>query len=322
MKKQIPLNSALKRFIMTILFLAAAALALAACGTEGESGTGDGGKVKVTATTGMIADAAKEIGGGYAQVTALMGAGTDPHLYKASQGDIGKLDDADLILYNGLHLEGKMAELFEQMAKSKAVVAVSDDIPESELLAAPGTGGEAFHDPHIWFDVRLWSTAVGTIRDAMIEQDPDHQAQYEANAAAYLSKLAELDVYVREQIELIPEESRVLVTAHDAFGYFGKAYGLEVRGLQGMNTMAEYGSKDVSELRDFLIGNQIKAVFIESSVPHKSIEAVIEGARSLGYEISTGGELYSDAMGEEGTEEGTYIGMVKHNADTIAAALQ
>ncbi|MFD1956218.1 metal ABC transporter solute-binding protein, Zn/Mn family [Paenibacillus thailandensis] len=304
---------------MTIMFLAAAA-ALAACGTD--AGGSPDGKLLVTATTGMIADAAKEIGGDDVEVTALMGAGTDPHLYKASQGDIEKLDRADLVLYNGLHLEGKMAELFEKMEKTKPTVAVAAGIPESELLTAPGAAGEISHDPHIWFDVKLWSIAAGTIRDALIEKDPQNKEKYEERAEAYLNKLVELDAYAKEQIAAIPEQSRVLVTAHDAFGYFGKAYGIEVRGLQGMNTMAEYGSKDVSDLRDFLIENNIKAVFIESSVPHKSIEAVIEGAKSLGHDIKIGGELFSDAMGEEGTEEGSYIGMVKHNVDTIVRALK
>lgn len=314
-------RSALIRFMVTVL-LGALAVAAAACGGGSAGGEAQDGKLAVTATTGMIADVAKEIGGDNVQVTALMGAGTDPHLYKASQGDVRKLDDADIVLYNGLHLEGKMTELFEKMEQTKTTVAVSAGIPESELLTAPGAAGETSHDPHIWFDVKLWSMAAETIRDALIEQDPEHAEQYEARAEAYFDKLEELDDYAREQMASIPERSRVLVTAHDAFGYFGRAYGIEVRGLQGMNTMAEYGSKDVSDLRDYLIDNDIKAVFIETSVPHKSIEAVIEGAKSLGHEIKTGGELYSDAMGEEGTAEGTYIGMVKHNVDTIVAALK
>lgn len=314
-------HKGLKRLIITLLFLAMAISTLAACG-EAPRSTGDGGKLRITATTGMIADAAAQVGGELVEVTGLMGPGIDPHLYKASQGDVKKLDDADVIFYNGLHLEGKMGEIFEQLEKSKPVVAISSYVKEEQLITDPSATGGAAHDPHIWFDVRLWMTAVEVIRDTLAEKDPEHAAQYEANAADYLSKLEELDTYAKEQIAGIPETSRILVTAHDAFGYFGKAYDMEVKGLQGMNTMSEYGSKDVSELRDFLVENGIKAVFIESSVSPKSIESVIEGARKLGHEVTIGGELYSDAMGDAGTDEGTYLGMVKHNVDTIVKSLK
>ncbi|MCR2806184.1 metal ABC transporter solute-binding protein, Zn/Mn family [Paenibacillus soyae] len=305
---------------MTILFLAVTAVALAACGNAAET-PGDG-KLRVTATTGMIADIAMQVGGEHVDVTGLMGPGIDPHLYKASQGDVEKLDDADIIFYNGLHLEGKMGEIFEKLEKSKPVVAISSKLEESQLMTDPAATGGAVHDPHIWFDVKLWMSAVEVVRDTLAEKDPDHAEQYKANAEAYLAKMEELDGYAREQIASIPEKSRILVTAHDAFGYFGKAYGLQVTGLQGMNTMSEYGSKDVSELRDFLVENGIKAVFVESSVSTKSIESVIEGAKKLGHEVRIGGELFSDAMGDEGTEEGTYLGMVRHNVDTIVSALK
>lgn len=314
-------NSALKRLIMTILFLAMSVTTLAACGEAGVSNAGDG-KLRITTTTGMIADIVGQVGGEHVQVTGLMGPGIDPHLYKASQGDVKKLDDADLIFYNGLHLEGKMGEIFEKLEKSKPVVAVSSKLEESQLMTDPAATGSTVHDPHIWFDVKLWMSAVEVVRDTLVEKDPEHAASYESNASAYLAKMEELDAYAAEQIAAIPEKSRVLVTAHDAFGYFGKAYGLQVKGLQGINTMSEYGSKDVSELRDFLVENGIKAVFVESSVSSKSIESVIEGARELGHEVKIGGELFSDAMGDEGTEEGTYLGMVKHNVDTIVSALK
>jgi manganese/zinc/iron transport system substrate-binding protein len=322
-KKKYKVNSAVRRFIMSILFLAMAA-ALAACsGTSGNGGKdGESGKLRVTATTGMIADAAANVGGEHVIVTGLMGPGIDPHLYKASQGDVKKLDGADIIFYNGLHLEGKMGEIFEKLEQRKPVVAVSANIEESLLHGDPAAKGEAVHDPHIWFNVKLWMSAVETIRDTLSEKDPQNAAAYEQNAASYLSELEKLDQYAKEQIAQIPEKSRILVTAHDAFGYFGEAYGLQVTGLQGMNTMSEYGSKDVSELRDFLVKNEIKAVFIESSVSSKSIQSVIEGARTLGHEVSIGGELFSDAMGDEGTVEGTYIGMVRHNVDTIVKALK
>ncbi|MFC4775564.1 metal ABC transporter solute-binding protein, Zn/Mn family [Paenibacillus sp. GCM10023252] len=320
MRKANRANSALKRFIMTILFLTITSLLLSACGEEGTPAQGSG-KLKVTTTIGMITDVVNEVGGDYVEAVGLMGPGIDPHLYKASQGDVKKLDEADVIFYGGLHLEGKMAEMFESLEKSKPTVAVSSQIPESSLRANP-QGGNYSHDPHIWFNVKLWMSATEVIRDTLVEKDPAHKSVYMDRAAAYMAKLEELDQYVRTQVGLIPEQSRILVTAHDAFGYFGDEYGMKVMGLQGMNTMSEYGSKDVSELRDFLVENKIKAVFIESSVPRKSIESVIEGAKKLGHEVTIGGELFSDAMGDAGTPEGTYIGMVKHNVDTIVNALK
>ncbi|MFC3884938.1 metal ABC transporter solute-binding protein, Zn/Mn family, partial [Bacillus songklensis] len=191
----------------------------------------------------------------------------DPHLYKASQGDMKKLDEAELILYNGLHLEGKMGEIFEKMEKQKPVIAVTRDIKEEELR----TAGDGIHDPHVWFNVRHWIAATETIRDVLIEQDPKNADDYKQNAQEYIAKLEELDTYVRGQIATIPKERRVLVTAHDAFGYFGDAYDIEVMGLQGLSTASEYGSKDVSKLRDYLVEKKIKAVFVESSVPKKAI---------------------------------------------------
>lgn len=322
MKKKHKFNSAMRRFIMTLLFLTASALLLGACA----AGSGDQGKkdgvIHVTATTGMIADAVANVGGEYVSVTGLMGPGIDPHLYRASQGDVRKLDNADIIFYNGLHLEGKMGEIFERLEQRKTVVAVTANIDEALLHGDPAASGEAVHDPHIWFDVKLWMSAVETIRDTLVEKDPDNAGHYRDQAAAYLNELEQLDAYAKDQIAQIPEQSRILVTAHDAFGYFGEAYGLQVTGLQGMNTMSEYGSKDVSQLRDFLVENGIKAVFIESSVSSKSIQSVIEGARNLGHEVTIGGELFSDAMGDEGTIEGTYIGMVRHNVDTLVSALK
>lgn len=318
MRKAYRTNSVIRRFITTILLLVLTVMLVTACGQQTTDGKG---KLNITATTGMITDVVQQVGGEYVEVSGLMGAGIDPHLYKASQGDVKKLDDADIIFYNGLHLEGKMAEMFEALEKRKPTIAVSSYLREEQLHAAPGQS-QGGHDPHIWFNVKLWISAAEVIRDTLAEKDSAHASYYKERAAAYIKELEKLDTYAREQIALIPEASRILVTAHDAFGYFGEAYGLTVTGLQGMNTMSEYGSKDVSKLRDYLVENNIKAVFIESSVPKKSIESVIEGARQLGHEVKIGGELYSDAMGDAGTVEGTYIGMVKHNVDTIVAALK
>jgi manganese/zinc/iron transport system substrate-binding protein len=249
-----------------------------------------------------------------------MKSGVDPHLYKASQGDIKKLDDANMIFYNGLHLEGKMVDIFEKMEKDKPTIAVTKNITDEELQA-PADGSYA-HDPHVWFNVKHWITATETVEEELSKYAPDHKEDFKKNAEVFIEKLKDLDEYTKEQIASIPEQSRVLITAHDAFGYFGEAYGIKVMGLQGISTASEYGSKDVSELRDFLVENKIKAVFVESSVPKKAIEAVIEGAKEKGHDVKIGGELFSDAMGEEGEEEGTYLGMVKHNVDTIVKALK
>jgi manganese/zinc/iron transport system substrate-binding protein len=305
-----------------LLLITALAFTAASCGASSPTaGSGTEGKMKVTATIGMIADVVKQVGGEHVEVIGLMKAGVDPHLYKASQGDIKRLDQADIIFYNGLHLEGKMVSVLEKIGKTKPTVAVSKDIDPSLLKAWEG-GGEGTYDPHIWFDVRHWMSATETIRDTLKEHDPDNAAYYDEHAASYLKELAKLHEYAKEQIASIPEQSRVLVTAHDAFHYFGDAYGIKVIGLQGISTASEAGTNDVSGLRDFLVENKIKAVFVESSVPKKTIEAVIDGAKQLGHTVNIGGELFSDAMGEEGTPEGTYIGMVRHNVDTIVNALK
>lgn len=296
---------------------------LAGCGGEAPaSSESDGGKgpLLVTATTGMIADAAATVGGEHTKVTGLMGPGVDPHLYKATQGDLAKLSGADLIFFNGLHLEGRMADVLVKMAMQTKTVQVTETIPESRLREPPEFDGH--FDPHVWFDVQLWKYVVERIRDVYKEIDPDNGTDYDANAAAYLQQLEELDSYAREAIATIPESSRVLITAHDAFGYFGDAYGIEVMGLQGISTAAEYGLQDVDRLVNLLVERKIKAVFVESSISSRSIEALIKGAQARGHEVAIGGELFSDAMGAADTEEGTYLGMVRHNVDTIVKALQ
>lgn len=295
-------------------------LATAACGTE-STGSEDLGRIQVTTTIGMITDIVENVGGDHVEVTGIMPSGVDPHLYKASQGDIAKFEQADIIFYNGIHLEGKMTEVFEEMSDKKPTIAVAEGIDESKLISEI-YDGQSVYDPHVWFDVQMWMTAVERVRDELSVFDAKNAEAYQANAEAYLAKLKELDTYAREQLASIPVDQRVLVTAHDAFSYFGKAYDIEVRGLQGISTASEAGSKDVTDLRDYLIEKKIKAIFVESSVSDRSIHAVIEGAKELGHEIKEGGTLYSDAMGEAGTEEGTYIGMVRHNVDTIVNALK
>ena len=291
---------------------------LAGCSSGGNEDGEKNDKLKIVATTGMIGDLAENIGGEHVEVTSLMGPGVDPHLYKATQGDVETLDSADMIFYNGLHLEGKMTDIFELMKKKKTTIAVTKDMGEEKLHRV----GKTEHDPHVWFDVNLWMAAAETVKDELQAEDSKHKEIYQKNFEAYKTELEELDHYVREQIQTIPEDQRVLVTAHDAFGYYGKAYGIDVKGLQGINTLSEYGSKDVTDMREFLTKNKIKAIFVESSVPKKAIEAVIQGAEKKGHTVKIGGELYSDAMGKKGTDEGTYIGMVRHNTDTIVKALK
>jgi manganese/zinc/iron transport system substrate-binding protein len=297
---------------MTVMLLATA------CGKKTETATN--GRWKIVTTTGMIQDAVKEVAGTRADVIALMGPGVDPHLYKATQGDLEKLTSADVVFYNGLHLEGKMGDVLEKLGRTKPVVAVSESIPDSLLRAVPGFGGT--HDPHIWFDVQLWQHAVKAVAEAMKKHDPTNAAEYDANAARYLAQLDSLHIRVSESIATIPQPQRVLITAHDAFGYFGDAYQIEVRGLQGISTVSEFGLKDVTDLVNFIIERKIKAIFVETSVSQKSINAVVEGCQQKGWNVIIGGNLYSDAMGAEGTPEGTYIGMVEANVKTIVNALK
>ena len=301
-----------------LISMMALIVVLAACSNDDSQE--DEGKIKATSTIGMIGDVVSNIGGDHIESISLMKPGIDPHVYKATQGDISKLDEADIIFYNGLHLEGQMIEIFEQMEKNKPTVAVTKNVSTDALLVGDGEATE--YDPHLWFNVQYWIKTAEVIRDELIKLDEENKEDYEKNAEEYIAKMEELDRYVKDQIATIPQQNRVLVTAHDAFGYFGDAYGIEVMGLQGISTQSEVGSKDVSELRDFLVENKIKAVFVESSVPKNTIEAVIEGAKQMGHEVTIGGELFSDAMGDAGTEEGTYLGMVRHNVDTIVKALK
>lgn len=299
----------------TLLF----AVILLACSGKKEESTA-GKKLKIVTTTGMIKDAVEHVVGDKAEVVALMGPGVDPHLYKATQGDLEKLTSADIIFYNGLHLEGKMGEVFEKLGRLKPVIAVAKDIPESRLRTIPGFDNT--HDPHIWFDVKLWEEAVKAITGFMVTHDSASADFYRQNSTTYLSQMDSLHNSVKAQILEIPAEQRVLITAHDAFGYFGDAYGIEVRGLQGISTVSEFGLKDVTDLVNFIISRKIKAIFVETSVSQKSINAVVEGCNQKGWNVKIGGSLYSDAMGAAGTPEGNYLGMVSANVKTIVTALK
>lgn len=305
---------------LTLVFVLALGLLGLACGGPGAgSGEGDDGKLRVVATTNIIADTAQAIAGGDAEVVALMGPGVDPHLYKASESDVRKLAGADLILYNGLHLEGKMGDILVKMARQRPVVAVADQVPDDELLEPPQLAG--LYDPHVWFDVSLWATGVDVIADELARLDPDHAEGYRQRAADYAAQLAELDAWVESQVASLPEDRRVLITAHDAFGYFGRRYGIEVVGIQGISTLAEAGLEDVERVVDMVVDRGVPAIFVESSVSPRTVEAVQAAVRDRGAQVEIGGQLYSDALGAAGTPGGTYTGMVRHNVETLVEAL-
>lgn len=300
--------------------IAALTLMLAACNEETSTNEGAEKERNVVATTGQIADAVKIIGGENLTVTTLMGPGVDPHLYKATQGDMTKLDNAEVIFYNGLHLEGQLQDIFDQMSEEKTVFAAAEVLEQSKLLA--DAEDNSLNDPHVWFDIMLWKEVVDGIGDTLVEEYPEYKEVFEKNEETYLAQLDELAAFAKQRAAEIPEEQRILVTAHDAFNYFGESLGFEVSGLQGLSTEAEYGVKDVENMVKYLVDNNIKAIFVESSVSDKAMQAVIEGAKEKGHDVTIGGELFSDAMGAEGTKEGSYIGMYEHNINTIVDSLK
>lgn len=306
--------------IFSWLTLAVLMSGIAACNNGGDDAGHNDSRPKIVTTTGIIADAVREIADTLADVQALMGPGVDPHLYKATQSNLSDLNSATIVFYNGLHLEGKMVEVLEKLGRNRKVIAVASGIDTAKLRRPAEFAGN--YDPHIWFDVRIWIDAVRKIASELKAADPEHADIYERNAAAYIARLDSLDGWVRTEIATVPQEQRVLITAHDAFGYFGRAYGIEVRGLQGISTVSEFGLADISSLVDMIAARKVKAVFVESSVPKRSIEAVVQGVLARGHQIRIGGQLYSDALGADGTPEGTYIGMVSANVNTIVGALR
>ncbi|WP_179349830.1 metal ABC transporter solute-binding protein, Zn/Mn family [Winogradskyella pacifica] len=300
-----------------IIFLLAITLIFTACKDESK----DNGKLNIVTTTTMITDLVENIGGDMINIQGLMGSGVDPHLYKASEGDVSKLVNADIIFYSGLHLEGKLVEVLEKMESSqKTTIALSDALDENTLI-----GSEYFasnYDPHVWFDINYFEQFAKKVAAVLSKKDPKNTQKYEANKNAYILKLEALQNNIKQTIETLPKEKRILVTAHDAFNYFGKAYGFEVVGLQGISTATEAGVQDVQKLATFIIEKNIKAIFIESSVPKRTIEALQASVKSKGHDVEIGGTLYSDALGNAGTPEGTYIGMFEYNVNTIVNALK
>ncbi|WP_312858452.1 metal ABC transporter solute-binding protein, Zn/Mn family [Pseudonocardia pini] len=301
----------------------ALAVALLTSGCAAQTVTADRAPIaertlQVTTTTTMITDAVRRIGGDRVQVTGLMGPGVDPHLFKASARDVRTFRNADVVFYGGLGLEGKMGDLLAQLAARQPTTAVTDGIPREALLTHAGSPEP---DPHIWFDVALWEDCVRTIAERLEGLDPTHAAVYRANLADYLAELTALDGEVRARIAAIPADRRLLVTSHDAFAYFGRRYGIEVAAIQGISTAAEATTADVERVAALLAERRVPAAFIETSVPRQTVDALLAATAQRGFTTRVGGELYTDSGGAEGTPEGTYVGMVRANAEMIASAL-
>jgi manganese/zinc/iron transport system substrate-binding protein len=312
------MNQKIKALMGTVLSLT---LLFAGCSVPASNTDLSENKINIVATTTMLADLSAVIGGEQVTVNGLMGPGIDPHLYQASAGDVSLMQKADVVVYNGLHLEGKMGEIFENLTRQgSTVICIEDGLDEDKLLA--WEDDSSVHDPHIWFDVLLWKDAAQTVADGLSKSDPNGKTEYQENLSSYLKELDEADIYIRNRAAELTKEQRVLVTAHDAFQYFGKAYDFEVRGLQGISTDSEAGTADVSELANFIVERQIKAIFVESSVPPKTIEALQAAVRSKGFDVAIGGELYSDSLGDEASGAPNYILTVKANIDTIVDALK
>ena len=312
----------MRRFLLSLLagvFLAGAVVSAQEVTPEPLPGCAEA-TINTLTTVGMIANVAEIIGGSCVQVTAMMGPGVDPHLYTATQSDVERLFDADIIFYGGLNLEARMSDVFVQVREglNKPTIPVAENIPQGLIQTTVQYNSP---DPHVWMDVRLWMYAAEAIRDGLAAYLPEQAEYFAQNADLYLQQMRDLDDYVREQIARIPEQRRVLVTAHDAFQYYSRAYDIEVYAPQGITTEAEVGVQDIRATIDLLVERDIPTIFVETSVSPDVIEAIIEGARDRGLEVSIGGSLFSDAMGEAGTPEGTYLGMIRANTDTIVAGL-
>lgn len=303
---------------ITLLYIT---ILILSCNTQGKKKRANNEKLNVVTTTTMITDMVKNIGGDAIAVQGLMGSGVDPHLYKASEGDVSKLFNADVVFYSGLHLEGKLVEVFEKMERRNAkTYAIAEILDKNKLI-----GSEYFasnYDPHVWFDIDFWKEMTVFTTEKLKELDPTNTQLFEKNSKIYVQQLDALQTEVKERINSLPKEKRILVTAHDAFNYFGKAFHFQVVGLQGLSTATEAGVQDVQKLAKFIIEKDVKAIFVESSVPKRTIAALQASVRSKDHEVSIGGTLYSDALGSSGTVEGTYLGMFRYNVTTMVNALK
>jgi manganese/zinc/iron transport system substrate-binding protein len=309
----------MRRLLLFLTLPPILALLLSACGP---ATGGEDGPLRVVSTTGQIGDAVRFIGGDAIQTEALLGPGIDPHTYVATEGDLRTFQEADVIFYNGLHLEAQLERVLTQIGERSdtRVVALGDGLDEARLLSWEPESGFP-HDPHVWNDVQLWKGVVEQIGATLAAEDPANAEQYAANTQSYLAQLDELDAYIKQQAATIPAERRVIVTAHDAFGYFARAYGFEVEAIQGISTEAEAGTADIQAVANLVIEREVPAIFVESTISPRTIEAVQAAVQSAGHELALGGQLYSDALGAADSDAGTYIGMMRHNIDTLVAAL-
>jgi manganese/zinc/iron transport system substrate-binding protein len=312
-----------RRFLLVPL-VAVLLLSFGGCARQVDSGGAadfTDRKMKVVVTTNIIGDLVRQVAGDRVDLTTLMGPGVDPHLYRASEGDVQTMAEADLVLYNGLHLEGKMTDVFAQMNKrSVPASALAEDALADSVLISSSEYASSY-DPHVWFDVALWGRVTQHVGDVLAARDTAHADAYRTSADAYTQRLNSLDRYVTAQAQRVPEDRRVLITSHDAFRYLGRAYDVEVRGLQGISTVSEAGTKDVQALADFVAERRIPALFVESSVSPRGIEAVQKAVRARDFEVKLGGTLYGDALGNRGTPQGTYVGAIRHNIDAIVEGL-
>lgn len=305
---------------LSVIVYAAILLAAALMISNYVSAAAEDQPLKIVATTTLLADLVDRIGGDHVDVDALMGPGVDPHLYQAGAGAVAKLQKSDVVAYHGLHLEGKMGEVFDSLDRlGHRTICLEDGLDLTRLLS--DENNPEVHDPHIWFDVSLWKESANHVAVQLAILDDENAADYEANLEAYLKELDGLEAYIKRRVVELPEDQRVLITAHDAFRYFGRAYGIEVRGLQGISTDAEASTSAVSDLATLIASKKIRAIFIESSVPIKNVEALQDAVKARGFDVVIGGELYSDALGDAASDAGTYLGMVRANVDTIVNAL-
>ena len=302
-----------------LTYLLIACLSMISCRLEEEPKERIG-PLNVVTTTGIIEDGLSNIVGSECEVTSLMGPGTDPHIYKPTPGDIEILDEADVIISNGLHLEGKMAEMLTKYGKQKPVIFMSDGIEEKEIIKSADF--EDADDPHFWFDTKMWMQGLIYVTDELGKIEPESDSVFQKNLLAYEKELIKLDKWVTRQLNTLDKESRVLVTSHDAFSYFGHKYNIEVKGIQGISTLSEVGLKEIADMVDFVIERKIKAIFVETSTSNKTAQSIVDGCEAKGYRVELKGPLYSDALGEPDGDAGTYLGMVKANVNAIVAGLK
>ncbi|MBD3638720.1 MAG: zinc ABC transporter substrate-binding protein [Crocinitomicaceae bacterium] len=278
------------------------------------------GPLHIVTTTGIIEDCLTHIVGDSMEVTALMGPGTDPHIYKPTPGDVELMDEADIIVANGLHLEGKMAEMLQKYGKEKPVLFVSDGIDSKDIIKSADF--QDARDPHIWFDTDIWMQGMDYIAKELGKIDTISASYYQINANLYREKVRDMDNWVKEQFESLEIEKPILITSHDAFSYFGRRYGIEVKGIQGISTLSEVGLKEISEMVDFVIEHRVKSIFVETSTSQKTAQSIIDGCRDKNYTVNLAGPLFSDALGEPDTDAGTYMGMIKENVKRIVEGLK